>query len=155
MRHVLDSGGGGTLALFHGARLRGRLLHRHRVCARRPVLTVGWCSFEHWYGISRSHRLGCRQGGELMVRSLVRIAFAGVALVLIDTAFAQITSVTVTGGQVAGVVSEGIASYKGIPFAAPPVGDLRWKAPQPVPAWSGTRKADTYGPSCMQDPTFA
>jgi para-nitrobenzyl esterase len=90
-----------------------------------------------------------------MVRSWVRIAVAGVALVLIDTAFAQITSATVTGGQVAGVVGEGIASYKGIPFAAPPVGQLRWKSPQPVPAWGGTRKADRYGPSCMQDPSFA
>ena len=90
-----------------------------------------------------------------MIRSLVRIAFAGVTLLLIDTAFAQITSATVTGGEVTGVVSAGIASFKGIPFAAPPVGDLRWKAPQPVPAWTGARKADSYGPSCMQDPAFA
>lgn len=54
-----------------------------------------------------------------------------------------------------GLASADVASFKGIPFAAPPVGDLRWKAPQPVPAWSGTLKADHYGPSCMQDPTFA
>jgi para-nitrobenzyl esterase len=90
-----------------------------------------------------------------MVRSLVHIAFAGAALLLMDTALARIISATVTGGKVTGVVSDGVASFKGIPFAAPPVGDLRWKAPQPVTAWSGTRKADTYGASCMQDANFA
>lgn len=40
--------------------------------------------------------------------------------------------------------------YKGIPFAAPPVGNLRWRAPQPVPHWEGVRKADQFGPICMQ-----
>jgi para-nitrobenzyl esterase len=39
--------------------------------------------------------------------------------------------------------------FKAIPFAAPPVGALRWKAPQPVLAWSGVRRADTYSPGCM------
>jgi para-nitrobenzyl esterase len=43
-----------------------------------------------------------------------------------------------------------IAIYKGIPFAAPPVGDLRWKAPQPVKPWTGVRKAEQFGPSPMQ-----
>jgi para-nitrobenzyl esterase len=90
-----------------------------------------------------------------MARLFVRMAFAGVALLVIDTAVAQITTATVTGGQVTGAVSAGVASFKGIPFAAPPVGELRWKAPQPVTAWSGTRQADHNGPSCMQDPTFA
>jgi len=40
--------------------------------------------------------------------------------------------------------------YKGIPFAAPPVGDLRFRAPQPAAKWDGTRKADQFGPMCMQ-----
>ena len=40
--------------------------------------------------------------------------------------------------------------YKGIPFAAPPVGDLRFRAPQPPAKWEGTRKADQFGPMCMQ-----
>jgi para-nitrobenzyl esterase len=69
-------------------------------------------------------------------------------------AAAQITEVPVTGGRVAGTVANGIASFKGIPFAAPPVGDLRWKAPQPVKPWPGVKKATTYASSCMQDPMF-
>ena len=43
-----------------------------------------------------------------------------------------------------------IRVYKGIPFAAPPVGELRWKAPQPVAAWTGVRKATEFGARCMQ-----
>jgi para-nitrobenzyl esterase len=67
---------------------------------------------------------------------------------------AQITEVQVTGGRVAGVVASGIASFKGIPFAAPPVGDLRWKAPQPVKAWIGVKQATAFAPGCMQDAMF-
>jgi len=42
-------------------------------------------------------------------------------------------------------------TFKGIPFAAPPVGDLRWRPPQPVSHWDGVRKADALGPVCMQN----
>lgn len=59
---------------------------------------------------------------------------------------------TIEGGQVIGVPAQakGIIAYKGIPFAAPPVGDLRWKEPQPVVPWVGVKKADTYGAAAMQ-----
>jgi para-nitrobenzyl esterase len=43
-----------------------------------------------------------------------------------------------------------VRSFKGIPFAQPPVGDLRWREPQPVKNWTGTRNADQFGPRCMQ-----
>jgi para-nitrobenzyl esterase len=45
---------------------------------------------------------------------------------------------------------DGVRSFKGLPFAQPPVGDLRWREPQPVKNWPGVRNADTFGPSCMQ-----
>jgi para-nitrobenzyl esterase len=64
---------------------------------------------------------------------------------------AQISTAKVTGGTVEGVVKDGIASFKGIPFAAPPVGDLRWRSPQPVKPWQGVLKADSYAPAPMQD----
>jgi len=40
--------------------------------------------------------------------------------------------------------------FKGIPFAAPPVGPLRWKAPQPAAKWDGVKEATAFGPRCMQ-----
>ncbi len=65
-------------------------------------------------------------------------------------AFSQIQTAKVTGGEVQGVVTEGISIFKGIPFAAPPVGDLRWKAPAPVQPWTGIKKAEAFGLACMQ-----
>jgi len=58
--------------------------------------------------------------------------------------------VTVTGGQIKGRMLAAGAVFKGIPFAAPPVGDLRWKEPMPVKPWSGERDAGEYGATCAQ-----
>jgi para-nitrobenzyl esterase len=60
-------------------------------------------------------------------------------------------------GQLSGIhdASTGLSEFKGIPYAAPPLGPLRWKAPQPVTAWSGVRKADHFGPRCMQRPLYS
>lgn len=55
-------------------------------------------------------------------------------------------------GSVRGEVTEGVESWKGIPFAAPPVGPLRWRAPQPAAKWTGVRDATRYSPDCMQKP---
>ena len=60
------------------------------------------------------------------------------------------TTVEVTGGTIEGVEQDGILTYKGIPFAAPPVGDMRWKAPAPVQPWTGVKKADAFCSACMQ-----
>jgi para-nitrobenzyl esterase len=60
----------------------------------------------------------------------------------------------IEGGQIQGVPTEtpGVYIYKGIPYAATPVGELRWKAPQPVIPWEGVRVADHYGPAAVQPP---
>jgi para-nitrobenzyl esterase len=59
--------------------------------------------------------------------------------------------VSVAGGAVQGVVAGDVVHYWGIPFTAPPVGDLRWRAPQPAKPWSGTLTADHFGHDCMQN----
>jgi para-nitrobenzyl esterase len=58
--------------------------------------------------------------------------------------------VQIEGGLVEGVTESAARVFKGIPFAAPPVGSLRWRPPQPPPAWPGLRKADTFSPVCPQ-----
>lgn len=54
------------------------------------------------------------------------------------------------GGEVRGVSSDDVLSWKGIPYAAPPVGELRWRVPRPVVAWPGVLDASKFGPSCVQ-----
>jgi para-nitrobenzyl esterase len=79
-------------------------------------------------------------------------AFALFAALLAHAAQAQITQARVTGGEVSGVAEGGIGIFKGIPFAAPPVGALRWKAPAPVQSWKGVKKVDAFANACMQAP---
>lgn len=62
------------------------------------------------------------------------------------------TQVSVDGGRLQGHATDGLLVFKGIPYAAPPVGALRWRAPQPAPHWRGVREARAYGPDCMQRP---
>ncbi len=58
--------------------------------------------------------------------------------------------VRVDGGELQGVVDDGVVSFKGIPFAAPPVGELRWRPPQLAAPWTGVRQAAEFGADCMQ-----
>jgi para-nitrobenzyl esterase len=61
------------------------------------------------------------------------------------------TQVKIANGIVQGTIEKsGITSFKGIPFAAPPVGELRWKEPQPGKKWEGVLKVDKFGPNPMQ-----
>ena len=53
-------------------------------------------------------------------------------------------------GQISGTTANGIASFLGIPYAAPPVGQNRWRAPQPVTPWAGVRPATEFGADCSQ-----
>src|SRR6266404_3557411 len=86
-----------------------------------------------------------------MRRNLITIAFA-LAVAVSGLAFAANDAIKVDGGLISGTTADGLGSFKGIPFAAPPVGDLRWKAPQPVVAWEGVRQCDSFGPECPQAP---
>ncbi len=72
-------------------------------------------------------------------------------VVLSVTSMAQFPTVQTEAGKIAGSTGKtGIHIFKGIPFAAPPVGELRWKAPQPVAPWEGVKKCTVFGPSPMQ-----
>jgi len=88
------------------------------------------------------------------MRALLSIlaALAGVAAVpaAAQITRAEITRAEITGGTVAGEAEEGLSMFKGIPFAAPPTGERRWRAPGPVVPWSGVREARAFGPACMQ-----
>src|SRR5579859_5430377 len=74
-------------------------------------------------------------------------------LALTSTGVAAITDpVRVEQGLLAGTSgsSADMRVYRGIPFAAPPVGDLRWKAPQPIAQWQGVRPATEFSNACWQ-----
>src|SRR5215212_1839498 len=62
--------------------------------------------------------------------------------------------VKIADGELQGYDADGVRIYRGIPFAAPPVGDLRWKPPAAPAKWNGVRDAGAFGPSCVQTNTF-
>jgi para-nitrobenzyl esterase len=81
-----------------------------------------------------------------------RIAFTA-ALALVSVLHAAVTEpVKTDAGLLSGTpgASPGVRAFKGIPFAAPPIGELRWRAPQPVAKWSGVRTAEKFGDVCVQ-----
>ena len=61
--------------------------------------------------------------------------------------------VRIGGGLVRGADNGGVSTFLGLPYAAPPTGNLRWRPPQPAAGWSGVRDATTFGPSCPQAPS--
>jgi para-nitrobenzyl esterase len=84
---------------------------------------------------------------------MVRTAVIGAALLTaIGTARVSPTRVTIDTGTIEGVVdsSSGVMVFRGIPYAAPPVGDLRWRPPQPPKHWTGVRPATQLGHNCIQ-----
>ena len=89
-----------------------------------------------------------------MFRLAFTVTLACVALTLTAAAVdaALPTQIRTQSGLVEGMPSADakVQVFEGIPFAAPPVGNLRWQAPQPAAAWVGVRKATAFGSRCMQ-----
>ncbi|MDX5627640.1 MULTISPECIES: carboxylesterase family protein [unclassified Brenneria] len=77
--------------------------------------------------------------GLMIISSLCHAALAGEPEVTLDS------------GRIIGTTAQGVDAFKGIPFAAPPVGELRWQPPQPVARWTDVRPASAYGKDCMQE----
>lgn len=87
-----------------------------------------------------------------MLRPMIMLlALAGVLPGLAGAAGTRDT-VRIDAGTLRGSVEGEVAVFKGIPFAAPPVGPLRWRAPQPVAHWGGVREARAFGNACLQPP---
>ncbi|MGD2132003.1 MAG: carboxylesterase family protein [Maricaulaceae bacterium] len=89
-----------------------------------------------------------------MIKLRIRLAFGAIALIV--AACAGLTpmgsnqlTVTTASGDLAGQLIDGVRVWKGVPYAAPPVGDLRWAPPQPV-SWDGVYTADAFAPACLQ-----
>jgi len=81
---------------------------------------------------------------------LLSYFLAGVAIMGVGASAQKPHVVRVDGGDVQGVADAGVISYKGNPFAAAPVGDLRWRPPQPAARWTGVHQAEEFGTDCMQ-----
>ncbi|MFM9865319.1 MAG: carboxylesterase/lipase family protein [Micropepsaceae bacterium] len=79
-----------------------------------------------------------------------RLRIAGLLFALAAVAAAA-DPVRVDGGLIAGARDGDVLAYKGVPFAAPPVGPLRWRAPEAVKPWNGVRPATVFAPACLQN----
>ena len=90
-------------------------------------------------------------------RVLVSVTIVGLVAAQANIAAQTPPQVTIRNGVIAGATNAatGVRMYKGIPFAAPPTGELRWKPPQPVANWTGVRATSAFGPRCMQLPLFS
>lgn len=83
----------------------------------------------------------------------IALSVAMVALIMNFSSMAEAPPiVSIEMGQIQGVSDQGIEIFRGIPYAKPPLGKYRWRAPQPVDSWFGVRDATAYGHDCMQKP---
>ena len=78
--------------------------------------------------------------------SIITLVFLGSSLAVAIEEPVQITSGEITGT----LLDSGVQAFLGIPYAAAPVGDLRWKPPQPAIPWKGVKVMDRHGPGCIQ-----
>ncbi|HKD09438.1 MAG TPA: carboxylesterase family protein [Bryobacteraceae bacterium] len=92
----------------------------------------------------------------MKIYSALAIAMIAPAAHAAATGGAAADHVRIANGVLEGTgpQASGVREFKGIPFAAPPTGALRWKAPQPVVNWTGVRRATAFGPRCTQQALF-
>lgn len=82
---------------------------------------------------------------------IARASLAAIVLGLgVGSVAADAPAVRIDSGPIRGTQADKVTAYLGIPFAAPPVGDLRWRAPTPVKPWQAVRECTKFGPSCPQ-----
>lgn len=80
------------------------------------------------------------------IHLLLLLCLCGVAAFAVPLA----DPIAITSGPITGVVADGVHVYKGVPYARPPVGALRWRAPQPPDPWTAPRAMTAFGPICPQ-----
>ncbi len=85
-----------------------------------------------------------------MKRTLLLLVLVGAVAASTSTRAAITDPIRIEPGQISGTTQDGVRVYKGIPFGAPPLGELRWRAPRPVAKWTGVRAADQFGNVCVQ-----
>jgi Carboxylesterase family len=117
------------------ARVSGRKIHRQR--PQRRMRTGG-----------KPRR---RDPASLRLSVLLVIVSVGRAIAQPAT---DPTMVKIDSGAIRGVAANGVISFRGIPYAAPPVGVLRWRVPQPAKLWQGVQSADKFGRLVCRPPTF-
>ena len=98
------------------------------------------------------HALDDPGEGQVALRSTISIAVVASVWLSAITVQGAGAIATTNARTIRGEVEGNLRTFRGIPFAAPPVGDLRWRPPQPLANWEGARDATEFGTPCVQPP---
>src|SRR5690348_2923114 len=163
-RTILSRGRGGRSAIRCDIERAGSVeaVADARRVRLRPGSAKAPCQARITRRSRKMNRCIANQGGITMSSPVIRASralFGAAMLLLVAQAWAatRVPTVRIDSGRLSGIrdAAPGLDEFRGIPFAAPPVGALRWKPPQPVAPWKDVRRADHFGPRCMQRPLFS